>query len=52
MSLTYVTRDIIFPLVNGCSTACLGKRLKGQEGYAAYLAENHHPAELDYEPVP
>ena len=50
--LTYVAREVVFPLVNGYSTAFLGKHLKGQEGYAAYLAENHHPAELDYEPVP
>ncbi len=50
--ITYVTMDIVYPLVNGYSTAFYGKYLRGQEGYAAYLEENHNPDALICKFVP
>ena len=50
--LDYVTLDIVYPLMNGYSTAFFSKYLRGQEGYAAYLAVNHNPEELLYKNAP
>jgi dienelactone hydrolase len=44
--LTYVSKDVAFTMINGYTTAFFGKYLKGQNGYDAYLAENHNPDEL------
>lgn len=41
--VTYVTMDQIFPVLNAYSTAFLGKFLRGEDAYDAYLAENHAP---------
>ncbi len=50
--LTYITMDKVYPLLNGYSTAFLGKYLKGQDGYASYLAENHLPEDAIYQAAP
>jgi dienelactone hydrolase len=44
--ITYVAKDVAFTMINGYTTAFFGKYLKGQNGYDAYLAENHNPEEL------
>ena len=52
--LDYPPMTLVFPLVNGYSTAFFGKYLRGLGGYDAYLRENHHPDALVYqfEPAP
>ncbi|HDP34358.1 MAG TPA: hypothetical protein ENN29_04520, partial [Candidatus Hydrogenedentes bacterium] len=50
--LDYVAMDVVYPLLNGYSTAFFGKYLKGQEDYAAYLAENHLPDAVLYQASP
>lgn len=44
--IDYIKKDVIWPLINGYSTAFFGKFLKGQDGHDSYLAENHCPAEV------
>jgi len=51
-ALDYPPMTLVFPLVNGYSTAFFGKYLKGVEGYDAYLGENHHPDALVYQSEP
>ncbi len=51
-SLTYVSREVAFGMINGYTTAFFGKYLKGQNGYDAYLAENHNAEELIVKAAP
>ena len=44
--VTYVKKEVAFKMINGYTTAFFGKYLRGQNGYDAYLAENHNPDEL------
>lgn len=44
--VTYTPMEIVYPLVNGYSTAFLGRYLKGLTGYDAGLSCNHNPDEL------
>jgi hypothetical protein len=44
--LDYTPMEIIFPLINGYTTAFFGRYLKNQTGYDAYLQANHNPKEL------
>lgn len=44
----YVTMAQIFPVLNAYSTAFLGKFLKGQDAYDAYLDDNHAPDIIEY----
>lgn len=50
--LDYPPMTLVFPLVNGYSTAFFGKYVKGVAGYDTYLQENHHPDALLYQSVP
>ncbi len=50
--VVYPPMDLVFPLVNGYSTAFFGKYLKGCEDYAPYLQENHAPDALIYQAAP
>ncbi|MDQ1256787.1 MAG: hypothetical protein QG656_1387, partial [Candidatus Hydrogenedentes bacterium] len=43
--VTYITMDVMFPLVKGYVTAFFGQYLKGLD-YNAYLSANRNPAEL------
>jgi dienelactone hydrolase len=43
--VTYITMDVMFPLVKGYVTAFFGQYLKGLD-YSAYLSANRNPAEL------
>jgi len=47
--LDYAPMDVVYPLINGYTTAFFGRYLKGQQGYDVYLSENHNPEELTYE---
>ena len=50
--IDYPPMEAVFPLVNAYSTAFLGKYLKGQDGYAAYLNENHAPEDVIHQAAP
>jgi dienelactone hydrolase len=50
--MAYCTMEMVYPLVNGYSAAFFGRHLKGQEGYAAYLAENHNEEQIIYQTAP
>ena len=49
MSATDIPADVLFPLVNGYTTAFFGLYVKGLEAYDAYLDVNHNPEELNVE---
>ncbi len=44
--IQYVPMETVYTLTNGYTAAFFGKYLKGQNGYDAYLSENHNPAEI------
>lgn len=44
--LDYPPMETVFPLVNAYTTAFFGLYLKGQDGYAARLAENSLPGQI------
>jgi dienelactone hydrolase len=50
----YVTMDVAFPIINGYTTAFLGKYVKGVAGYEGYLGANRNEKELvvKSEPAP
>ena len=50
--ITYVDMDTAYTMTNGYSTAFLGKILKGQDDYAAYLKDNHNEKELTLKSAP
>jgi dienelactone hydrolase len=51
-AITYIDMDTAYRLLNGYTTAFLGKFLRGQDGYDAYLSANHNMDELILKSAP
>ena len=47
--LKYVDKSTLYRYTNAYSVAFLGKFLRGQTDYGAYLATNHKPEEINYQ---
>lgn len=50
--IDFLPRETAHEIINAYSTAFFGVHLKGEDGYRAFLAQNHYPEEIIYKSDP